>query len=423
MPPESHQNLRINPRRLRNNFEALAEIGSTGDGGVHRPVFHEAHLAARRWYRHLATGEGFEVRVDPAGNHSAFYPCSYPAAPSLLLGSHLDSVPSGGRFDGALGVVAAFEVLQTIREAGLTLPFHLEAIDFTDEEGTLLGMLGSRAVAGILPQDEILEPRGGYEQLTAALSAASLKPSQLLDAYREPETLAGFLELHIEQGPRLTEASVDIGVVQSLVGIGTLRVIFHGRADHAGTTPFAARQDAGLGAATFTLAARQIVLEAYPNCVMNVGRISLRPGVENIVPAEAELRVEYRSPDPDQMARLAEQLEKVASEAAEQWGLTLVWEDLGAIQPAACDRKIRSAFFEASRRLDLKAVELHSGGGHDTMAMAAICPAGMIFVPSTGGSHSPREFARWEDCVNGANVLLQAVLVLAARAEGLQEQT
>ena len=176
MPPDIHQILKINSHRLRRNFEALAEIGSTGDGGVHRPVFQEAHLAARRWFRDLATGEGFAVRVDAAGNHSAFYSGNQKSAPTLLLGSHLDSVPYGGRFDGALGVVAAFEVLQVVREAGLALPFHLEAIDFTDEEGTLLGMMGSRAVAGILSQDEILAARGGFELFTAALSTASLKP-------------------------------------------------------------------------------------------------------------------------------------------------------------------------------------------------------------------------------------------------------
>ena len=141
---EFDQPLRINSQRLQKGFDALSQFGATEDHGVHRPVFSDAHLAARRWFSEMAAGDGFEVRVDPAGNHSASYPCKNKTAQTLLLGSHLDSVPQGGRFDGSLGVLAAYEVLRTIREADLDLPFHLEAVDFTDEEGTLIGLLGSR---------------------------------------------------------------------------------------------------------------------------------------------------------------------------------------------------------------------------------------------------------------------------------------
>jgi N-carbamoyl-L-amino-acid hydrolase len=280
----------------------------------------------------------------------------------------------------------------------------------------LIGLLGSRAVAGILSEGEILNPRGGAEQLRDALAAASLKPSQLLDAYREPEALVGFLEVHIEQ---LIASSADIGVVQSLVGIGSLGVTFVGRADHAGTTPMDARLDAGVGAANFMLAARQMVLDQFPNCVANVGQIVFGSGAMNIVPSTAKLGAEYRSPNQKQMVALKDALEGVAERIAEENDLRLEWEDLGAIAPTRCDQSIQDAFREACERLGLESIDLHSGAGHDTMAMAAICPAGMIFIPSTGGSHSAREHAEWGAYVQGANVLLQSVMGLADRYDAL----
>lgn len=279
-------------------------------------------------------------------------------------------------------------------------------------------MLGSRAAAGILSKEEILKPRGGSEQLRAAFAVASLKPSLLLDAHRDPETLVGFLEVHIEQGPILIASSADIGVVQSLVGIGSLAVTFIGRADHAGTTPVDARLDAGVGAADFIIGARQTVLEKFPTCVLNVGQIAFGPGAMNIVPATAKLGVEYRSPDLKQMEKLKIAVKGLAESISEERGLRLEWEDLGAIAPTLCDDEIQEAFRNASDGLGLESVNLHSGAGHDTMAMAAVCPAGMIFIPSSGGSHSAREYAEWEACVNGVNVLLHTVLVLGDRFEG-----
>ncbi len=174
--------LHVNAERFRADFEALAEIGSTGDGGVHRPALGEAHLAAREGFRRRSTEAGLEFRTDQAGNHSAFLACGPAGAPTLLLGSHLDSVPHGGRFDGALGVLAALEVLRTVKEAGVSLPVQLEAMDFTDEEGTLVGMLGSAALAGILQPEALQDPRGGRAALEDGLARAGLSEAGLLMA-------------------------------------------------------------------------------------------------------------------------------------------------------------------------------------------------------------------------------------------------
>jgi N-carbamoyl-L-amino-acid hydrolase len=413
---EDLASLRINPDRFRADFEALAEIGSTGDGGVHRPALGEAHLAARAWFRRQIEAAGLVFRIDGAGNHSAALACGPAGAPTLLLGSHLDSVPYGGRFDGPLGVLAALEALRVVGEAGVSLPVHLEAIDFTDEEGTLVGELGSGALAGVLPTEALRSPRAGRAALEADLARAGLTEAGILGARRDPASLAGYLELHIEQGARLLEAGIDIGVVTGIVGIGSAWLTFTGRADHAGTTPMSERRDAAQGASAFTLAACEIV-DGFPDCTVNVGDVHLQPGAFNIVPARATLGLEYRAPDPAGMDRLEAALLARAGEEAERYGLGLEVERLSPAHPAAMSDAIQRACVAAAESLGLTHRPLVSFAGHDGQALAAVCPAGMIFVPSVGGaSHSAREFTRWEDCVNGANVLLGAALRFA---EGL----
>jgi N-carbamoyl-L-amino-acid hydrolase len=406
--------LRIDEARFRADFEAQAEIGATGDGGVHRPALGEAHLAARAWFRERVTAAGLKFRTDGAGNHSAFLACGPAGAPTLLLGSHLDSVPYGGRFDGPLGVLAALEALRVVQEAGISLPVHLEAIDFTDEEGTLFGELGSTALAGTLTAEALREPRGGRAALEAGLARAGLTEPGLLTARRDPASLAGYLELHIEQGPQLVNAQVDVGVVTGIVGMCSYQLMFVGRADHAGTTSMADRRDATLGASSFALAAREVVLADFPDCVANVGDMRFAPGAFNIVPAQVVLALEFRAPEPALFHRLDDALLEQARVEAERFGLGLEVERLGWLDPAPMSDVAQRAFAEAADALGLTHVSLFSGAGHDAQSLAGVCPVGMIFVPSVeGASHSPREFTRWEDCVNGANVLLQATLRMA----------
>lgn len=406
--------LRVQASRLQADFEALSAIGATGDGGVHRPALSEAHLAARRWLKQRITEAGLEWRQDSAGNLSAFLPCGPSEAPTLLLGSHLDSVPYGGRFDGALGVLAALEVLRVVQETNLSLPFHLEAIDFTDEEGTLVGLLGSRALAGRLTPQDLQAPRGGRQNLIEALTRAGLTEPGLLQAQRDPASLSGYLELHIEQGPILYNQGIQIGVVTAIVGIASYQLTFWGKANHAGTTPMAARQDAGLGACAFALAARKLVVEAFPDCVMNIGAIELKPGAFNIIPGQATVRLEARAPQASTLRRLEDALLECARTQAEQQHLKLEIEILGSHPPSAMHPAMQEAIQTAARNLNLTCMPLVSGAGHDAQSLASRCPSGMIFIPSVEGiSHSPHEFSAWEDCLNGSNVLLRTVLNLA----------
>jgi hydantoinase/carbamoylase family amidase len=333
-----------------------------------------------------------------------------------LIGSHLDSVPHGGRFDGALGVVAALEAARTIKEAGLTLPVDIEVIDFTDEEGTLVGLLGSAALAGTLSPGALAQPRGGRAALEAGLARAGLEEGLIHTARRDPATLAGYLELHIEQGPRLAREAVAIGVVSAIVGITSYRMTFRGRANHAGTTPMDERRDAGLGAAAFVLTARELVARdfALRGCVVNVGQMTFRPGAFNIVPGEAEVGLEFRAPNQALLDELETALLGLANVIARQYALALEAKPLGGCVPAPMGERAQTAIVAAADSLALTHMPLVSGAGHDAQSLAPWTEAGMIFIPSREGvSHSPEEFSEWEACVAGANVLLRAAVDLA----------
>jgi hydantoinase/carbamoylase family amidase len=415
---ESFSTLRINADRMHGSFIHLASIGATGDGGVSRVTFSEAHLAARTWFRKEIENAGLEFHLDSAGNHSALLACDDENAPTLLLGSHLDSVPNGGCFDGALGVVAALEVLRTVKENRIRLKAKLEAIDFTDEEGTLVGLLGSAALAGRLHPEALKNPRGGRQNLVEGMNRAGLSEEDIFKAARPKNSLAGYLELHIEQGKWLERAGINIGIVSAIVGIRSYRVSFIGRADHAGSTLMSDRADASLGASAFTLAAREIVMKEFPNCVVNVGKMDFTPGAFNIVPARVDLALEFRSPDEKEFERLDAALLACAKEQAIRFGLELQTEFFEKHAPNLMSAEMQKAFADSCDDLGLRRTSLASGAIHDGQSFEGICPIGMIFVPSVdGASHAPREFTKWEDCVSGANVLLQTVLKLAVAWE------
>ena len=400
---------------MRADFDELASFGATPAGGVDRPSLGDAHLAARAWFRGRATAAGLETRVDGAGNHSAIL-----AGPgrTLLLGSHLDSVPSGGRYDGALGVIAALHVLLAVQQSGARLPVALEAIDFTDEEGTLVGLLGSEALAGTLDPVSLRAPRGGRAALLAGLERAGLREDDLDTARREPESLAGYLELHIEQGPVLERSGAQIGVVTTIVGARSHSLVFRGAAGHAGTTPMDARKDAGLAAAAFAVGAEELVVRDFPGCVATVGDLRLEPGAYNVIPRTARVALEFRSSDPHTLDELEGALLARARSEAARRDLELEVTPVGRWEPTPLDPDIGDAIEAAAGALGLTSVRLASGAGHDAQALASVTPSGMIFVPSVAGlSHDPGELTPWDDCVNGANVLLGAALALADRRD------
>lgn len=409
--------LRINGERLLADLRNLARIGGTPDGGVNRPALSDADLAAREWFAERAAAAGLDVRRDGAGNVSAVLAASDPDARSVLLGSHLDSVPFGGRYDGALGVAAALEVLRTVKEAGLRLPVHLEAVSFTDEEGTWLSLFGSRAVAGELAPEELAQPRGLPAEFSRRLEAAGLTRESILAARRDPAAVKAWVEVHVEQGTRLEDSGHTVGVVTGIVGIASYWLTFVGRADHAGTTPMNRRLDALVGVAEFLRQARDLLANRFPEGVMNAGIVEIAPGAFNIVPERARLALEFRHSDPNRFAAMREALLSLALHAVEIEGLGLEVEQVGMHPPVALHRDVMAAIEAACDTLGLPSMRLPSYAGHDTQIMAGISPAGMFFVPSIGGaSHSAREATSDEDCVHAGNVLLHTALRLASQA-------
>jgi N-carbamoyl-L-amino-acid hydrolase len=405
--------LRVNEQRLREDLLALGEIGWEHERGLARTTFSAGHTAARAWFLERAQAAGLKTRIDSAANHSAILP-GPPGSRTLMLGSHLDSVPEGGRYDGALGVLCALEVLRSIKDAELELPVSFEAIDFTDEEGTLVGTLGSWAIAGALTPELLAAPRCGRERLRSELTRMGLSEAGLGAARRDPVSLAAYLELHIEQGPVLERERVDIGIVTGIRGNTSFELTLVGEARHAGTTPLDARRDAGRGAAMVVLAVWDVIASEFPGCVANVGDIRLEPGAFNVVPGRARIRLECRSVRADELDRLAARiLARVRSVAAEcQLGVEV--ERVGHWAPAATDSRVRQAIQHAAEGLGLSSIQMPSGAGHDAQVLANLLPVGMVFVPSVQGiSHDPSEHTRWKDCVNGANVLLGAALALA----------
>lgn len=406
--------LKINADRFKQDFDQLSQIGALPEGGVSRPAFSPAHLEARQWFRESAEQAGLSVHVDGAGNHFARLDCGPAGAPTLLIGSHLDSVPSGGRYDGALGVLAALETLRAIKEADLELPFHLEAVDFSDEEGVLVSFLGSFALSGKLKADDLEKPRGTSSELHEGLRRAGLTTDSLFTARRDPKTIAGYLELHIEQGGELENYSIPIGVVTQIAGIAFFRLVFIGSAGHAGTIPMTERRDAAHGAAEFILSVRRQLLKGFPECFANVGRINLEPGTFNTVPERATLAFELRAADVDTFRKLEAALLVEAQSAAQKFHLDLQIEPLGNRKPARMHPAFQNAIRKSANDLTLDTLPVISRAGHDAQAMAESWPTGMIFVPSHGGiSHSQQEYTAWGDCVNGANVLANTVLRLA----------
>lgn len=412
----SLSNLRINSKRLRADFDALSEIGATVGGGVRRLALSPEDLEARAWFVERAEALGLLIRDDEAGNLSGVLRSGDRGAKTLLIGSHLDSVPNGGQYDGTIGVIAGLECIRVIQEAGIALPVHLEVIDFTDEEGAWKGLFGSSALAGQLSPAYLAEMREDSGAFRAALYRAGIRPEEVLRACRKPKDLLAYLELHIEQGPRLDRAGLQLGVVDGIIGRSTYQVIFTGQGAHSGTTDPEARRDALQGAAQFILDGHNLLHNGFGEGVFNCGNISVQPGAFNIIPAKAMLTVEVRHINEQMLMDMENTLLTRAREVAERYGLTVQAERVVHVPAAPMDKHVVETVETVCSELGLTHTRLRSYAGHDAQMLSTITPSAMIFVPSTNGiSHNPREYTPWEDVENGANVLLHTALRLALR--------
>src|SRR5574337_923690 len=389
--------LRISLPRLTRDLDALARFGATETGGVTRSAWSPAHEEARAWLLALMKEAGLATRVDPAGNT---FGTLGNGAPAVLAGSHIDSVPDGGRLDGALGVLAALECARTIREAGVSLKRPLAVVAWSDEEGRYHSLFGSKAFTGKLEPEKIPEMRAADgERLVDAMARAGFNALEAPKAAASPGSIAAYVELHIEQGPHLEAKGIPIGVVEGIVGISRNRFIFVGEPDHAGTTPMARRKDAFLAAAEYALRARELVVKkGSGQSATNFGVVEVKPGVTNIVPSRATLVHEMRELDPKILARLDSECAGLAKQIAKRRGIRVRIEPISRNEPARLHPEVQRAIESAAGRLKLKTLRMPSGAGHDAQNLATLTKAGMIFIPSKGGrSHRPDEASDRKD--------------------------
>src|SRR4026209_882830 len=402
--------VRVNGQRIMEHINALAEFGKNPQGGVSRVAYSEADKQGREYVLGLMKAARLDVPIDAAGNLIGRRPGTNNSLKPLLLGSHIDSVPEGGNYDGVVGSRGAIEVAQTFAELQVKLQHPLEVVIFQNEEG---GLIGSRAMDGELTERELeLVSRSG-KTIREGIKFIGGDPTRLGEVKRKKGDIAAYLELHIEQGNTLDNEKISIGVVEGIVGINWWDVTIEGFANHAGTTAMNNRQDALLAAAKFIEAVNRIVTSVPGRQVGTVGRINALPGAPNVIPGKVVLSLELRDLDAGKIKTLYEKIYAEAQQIAAASKTKFDFKEINVNIPAPTDRRLRSLISEAARELDLTTKSLPSGAGHDAQDMARLGPVGMIFVPSVAGiSHSPREFSRPDDIANGANVLLHTLLKL-----------
>lgn len=404
--------IRVDGGRILAQLEALSQFGRNPEGGVSRVAYSDPDREARQVVLGWMREAGLEASIDLAANLVGRQAGTEPGLPPIVIGSHIDSVPNGGNYDGDVGSLAAIEVARVLRMAGRGLRHPLEVVVFQNEEG---GTIGSHALsAGLTPSllDHVAQ---SGKTIREGIRFLGGDPDRLEEARRRPGDIAGYVELHIEQGGILDQRGLHIGVVEGIVGIRHWDVTIGGFGNHAGTTPMAGRQDALLAAARCIDAVNRIVTAEPGRQVGTVGRIRVEPGAYNVIPGRVVFGLEIRDLDDTRILTFAERIFEACRMICRDTGTTFAAEENLSIQPALTDPGFRDAIDEAARGLGLTTLSMPSGAGHDAQEMARIGPAGMIFIPSVGGiSHSPREYSRPEDIENGANVLLATVLRLDA---------
>ena len=397
--------------RMEQRIKALSKFGANPEGGVSRVAFGTADIQGREYIKDLMRHAGLTVRVDTAGNIIGKREGIDPDLPVIMFGSHIDSVPGGGNYDGDIGVIGAIEVVQLLHENGIKTRHPLEVVSFTDEEG---GLIGSRAMTtGLGPSALSVVSHSGMT-VAEGIRVVGGDPDRLELALRSPDEFTAFIELHIEQGAFLYEEGIDIGVVEGIVGIRWWDVVIEGIANHAGTTPMNRRQDALLTAAELTLAVNRVATSLEGQQVATVGRIRAEPGAPNVIPGRVVMSLEIRDLDAGKMQQVFDAIMIEADNIAEARQTPIRFEEIDvASPPAPTDIRMRKIIAQSADDLGLRFKFMPSGAGHDAQDMTHITPTGMIFVPSVAGiSHSPKEFTSPEDMANGANVLLRTVLAI-----------
>ncbi len=405
------QKPKVNQDRLENRIFELAKFGLQENGETERVAFSDADAAAQKWVVQTLKGLGLDVHIDFAGNIIGKRGGGNTSLKPISFGSHIDRVPNGGNYDGCVGSMASLEVLEVLNENQIVTKHPLEIIIFSNEEG---GVMGSRAIAGHLGKDAFKVVNSTGYSMGEGIMRLGGDTTRIAEVARKKDEIAAFLELHIEQGGTLEKENIQIGIVAGIVGLKWWEVEFTGFANHAGTTPMNARQDALLAAAKFIVAVNEITNSFEGAQVGTVGKIQAEPGAPNVIPGKVITSLEIRDLSSKVIEKVYEAIKTKGEEIAKGSNVQIEFRPLDTTaDPAIMTTSIQDEIATSAELLGLSTKRMPSGAGHDAQDMALIAPTGMIFVPSKGGiSHSPKEFTSAEDMANGANVLLQTILAL-----------
>ncbi|NLG87085.1 MAG: Zn-dependent hydrolase [Firmicutes bacterium] len=409
--------METNVQRIKQDIEQLAQFTATPKEGVTRFSFTPEDRAARNYIKDEMQRAGLAVSEDAAGTVIGRRQGQV-EGPTVMLGSHFDSVKHGGAFDGTAGVVVAMEIARVLNEHNITTHYPIEFIAMIEEEGGRFGggLFASRAMAGMVTEEELI---GHCDEAGVSLAQAmrefGLDPANIKAAQRRPEELKAFFELHVEQGPILESEGTALGLVEAIVGLKTYQVKITGRPDHAGTTPIHMRADALLAASEVVQQVRQIARDVGGGAVGTVGKMEVLPGASNIVPGEVHFTVDLRSHRESALEELSQRFQAALKEAcSKEEGLSYTLTTKLDAKPAQLSDQLRNVIAEEAKARGISAKTMISGAGHDTQIMATLTDAALIFVPSKGGrSHCPEEWTDYADLKKGADVLLGAVLAVA----------
>ena len=410
LPAQSQ--LRVNGQRLNQHLSELAQFGKTPEGGTHRLAYSDTDVQAREYAMKLMREATLDASIDAAGNIVGRRAGSDAALKPLMIGSHIDSVPAGGSYDGQVGSMGAIEVAQTLAENNARLRHSLEVVLFQNEEG---GTIGSAALARSLTEKDLNIISNSKKTIREGIKFIGGDPNKLASVVRKKGDLAGYLELHIEQGGLLHQEKINIGVVEGIVGVFWWEVTIDGVANHAGTTPMNQRHDALLAAAKYVDAVNRVVTSIPGRQVGTVGKIQAFPGAYNIVPGKVTTSLGLRDLDAAKVIMIYEKIQAEVRQIETATGTKFEFKQINASQPAPTDVRFRRVIDDAAKQLGFTTKLMPSGAGHDAQEIAPLCPIGMIFIPSRDGiSHSPREYSEPTAITNGANVLLHTLLKLDA---------
>ena len=404
------EDLRVDGARLNGTMEYMKSFGRNELGGSGRVAFSDADLAARDYLAGLMADAGLTTRIDFAGNLIGRREGRVAGMAPLVSGSHTDTVPNGGHYDGIVGVMSALEVARTLHETGTILAHPLEIIVWTNEEA---GKTGSRSMDGSVLGMEFELHALGDKTIGNGVRFLGGDPDRLAENARKPGAIAAYVELHVEQGAILDQEGISIGVVEGIVGIKRWNVTIDGFANHAGTTPMDQRRDALLAAAGFIIEVRRIITDSPGRQVGTVGRIAAHPGAPNVIPGQVTLSLEIRDLDMRKIDSLFAGIENAARVIGTETGTAFHFEQYYFSPAAITDERISKLVEDSASALGLSSMYLPSGAGHDAQSIAPLCPIGMIFVPSVDGiSHAPGEFTSEQQITDGANTLLQTIIGL-----------